>query len=291
MRAWFDWRWLTAVAGVLLGSVPTAAQPFAQLKTDFQVYSIAFSRDGGLVVAGSLGTKNPIIVWDVATGKQLHAFADLPGGPGQLWFPDNQTLLAAFTILGGEESGSTRVITRVISWDLTTGKRGKEIELPRGGANLAISPDGKWLVTRHKFPDTKGTVWDTTNWKEVATLEAVAAGDKNFASATFSADGGVLVTAGKGLTIKIWDTSTWKLKAEYKARHRPETLGVSSKGDLIAVRTTSIKPLDSFEIIEVATGKPSERFQQAMKRKLWYGGGVFSPDGKLLVVQTELYFP
>src|SRR5262245_52496408 len=94
---------LTAVVGWLLYSTAGAAQPIAQIQVDSQVYTLAFSRDDKLMAVGYLGSKWPVVVWDVTKRKQLHALPSESLGPGRMWFPDAQTLVAAFTLRPEED--------------------------------------------------------------------------------------------------------------------------------------------------------------------------------------------
>jgi eukaryotic-like serine/threonine-protein kinase len=93
------------------------------------------------------------------------------------------------------------------------------------GADLAFSPDGRWLATPSEKKDVK--VWDAASGKEVAKLEGHAGAVLRL---TFSPDGRHLASTSADTTVKVWDTATWREVCTFKG-HTQSPFGVTFSPD------------------------------------------------------------
>jgi WD40 repeat protein/predicted Ser/Thr protein kinase len=158
------------------------------------VYSaVAISPDASLVAADA--NAGAVVVWDVATKKELRRFEGHTGPVCGLAFSPDGSLLAS----GGQDK-TLRL------WNLRNGEGGSiEVRRLEGHSDtiydLAFSPDGTRLASGSN--DTTLRLWDVASGEQVALLAGHA--DYIFALA-FSRDGGMLVSGSGDHTVRVWDT-------------------------------------------------------------------------------------
>ncbi|NER36447.1 MAG: hypothetical protein F6J93_21095 [Oscillatoria sp. SIO1A7] len=98
------------------------------------VRSVAISRDGKTIASG--GYKQPVMLWNIDTGKLLRVFAEHSGAVSAVAFsPDGETLATS-----GEDN-------TLKIWDFQQGDLLQTLEHIDSVTCLAYSPDGKILVT------------------------------------------------------------------------------------------------------------------------------------------------
>src|SRR5262245_60299105 len=169
---------------------------------EYTVLSAAFSPDGSRIVTAS--TDNTARIWNAATGEEI---AVLQGH-------EHSVMHAAFSPDG------SRIVTASIDqtariWDTATAK---EIVVLRGHTqavnSATFSPDGSRVVTASG--DNTARIWNAATGDEVAILgEKQSFGrDKPFygfgtiATAVYSPDGALIVTAEHRGVARIWDAET-----------------------------------------------------------------------------------
>jgi WD40 repeat protein len=137
-----------------------------------------------------------VLLWDVASGKELRRFAGLKDGIKSVAFsPDGKTLAAA------SRDG------RIVLWEAATGKELLHIVAHPNHTDatfacspcLAFSPDGKKLASGST--DRTIRLWDVANAKELAKFE----GDGGFDALAFRRDGKTLISGSADTTVLVWD--------------------------------------------------------------------------------------
>jgi WD40 repeat protein len=166
------------------------------------VTPVSFLADGkNLITISQSG--NLLHEWDLPTGLQIQSWP-LPAGI-QPWgsgagegrsptTPDERSLMA----IGGE---GDVVFRNLVDGSQTKLKLdGREFD---GGC---FSPDGKVFAIASSLGYAR--VWDTANWRPVATLGGFL---KGVHSVGFSMDGKRLATgSGDQEAVKLWDTESWQ---------------------------------------------------------------------------------
>ena len=152
------------------------------------IFGVAFSPDGGRVLAGVFAT-TAAVVWDVtiegsAESAALPAVEDLLGVAE--FSPDGAHLVA---------TGPDRTVT---VWETENWRETVRIG-PASGAvtSLAVSADGRWLATGSW--DGPADIWDLTTGEHRSTIENGYADD-----IAWSPDGDLLAIAS-GATLRVFD--------------------------------------------------------------------------------------
>ncbi len=189
-----------------------------------RVSRIEFPRDGGAHSVPSflspdgrtyagLNDAGKLTLWNAADGSVTHSLAPAAGAFTALTFaPDGRTILA-----GDDHHGIHGI-------DRTTGKELRSFRTEGNVvARMAVSPDGKWLVTtggeRGRNPviwpyDRCLRLWDLTRGSVVRTLEFPE--DAGAQSLTFTPDSRLLLAglrgalAGRRAAVRSWDVATGK---------------------------------------------------------------------------------
>jgi WD40 repeat protein/tRNA A-37 threonylcarbamoyl transferase component Bud32 len=160
---------------------------------------VAFSPDGRKIV--SSGDDNLLMVWDVATGKEI---LPLKGHTEQVlsvaFSPDGQR------IVSGSGDKSIKV------WDVA---RGQEILNLQGHTSavysVAFSPNGRRIISGSGDKSIK--VWDTVSGLELLTLQGHVS---KVSSVAFSPDGRRIVSASNDNKLKVWDASKGQETSTFK---------------------------------------------------------------------------
>jgi len=200
----------------------------------WDVNSVSFSPDGGLLASGSWdktirlwevetgkcirtlsghtdwvhsvaffpdgkllasGSRAEIKLWDVRTGRCIRTLKDHTSGTLSIAFFSDGKLLA---------SGSLDHTVKL--WDVRTGECIRTLEGHKGDVNsVAFSPDGRYLASGSE--DKTVRLWDVRTGECVRTLEGHTG---NVTSVAFSPDGGLLASGADDRTVRLWDVETGK---------------------------------------------------------------------------------
>jgi eukaryotic-like serine/threonine-protein kinase len=284
-RARLEWRLNdVAGAGVILGACEPSRRGwewrhlrdllhpeiFAAESTEFPyVTSVCFSPDGARLActrinpyrnrADDIAQPAPVEVWELATGRKLQSFSDVPHAYHAEFSPDGRFLAAS-----GDYEKS-------VVWDTTDGR--KVFEVPARGA-LTYHPGGRLLA------EGEGA---QVCIRDAVTGAIVRRFPSRGGRATFRPDGRALAVSGPD-AVELLDAETGKSitrlphgPGEPEARHQRffsddgPGLAFSPDGRLLAVATNPPRVWD------LATG-------QSMHSLVGHAGFVlgvaFSPDGR-----------
>ncbi|MEN8136001.1 MAG: hypothetical protein ABFS18_10790 [Thermodesulfobacteriota bacterium] len=272
-----------------------------------EVTAVDISPDGRLVVSGGLDGK--VRIWNIADGKELHAFgenlevADVAFSPNglrvicaarndrkkdviQIWDYTKEKLreeieghsqrinTVAYSPNGkmiASGSGDNTVKTWYAS-------NGRDIHSYKAGKNdvLAVSwsPDSDYIASGLSW-DSNILVWNTSRDKLVKTLD----GHGDWVTAVlYSPSGRNIISGSKDGSIRIWDSGSGKETSMFREAWWGEIreLAISGDGSYLAGATEN----NSVVIWYVASGKLLNVLAGHSGR---VNGVAFSTDGRLIV--------
>jgi WD40 repeat protein len=189
--------------------LPSPLKPFEEATT-----SLALSPDGNSLATGC--SNGLILLWDLKTGQ----CARLEGHRGEVvslvFTPDGKQLLSGSgAILPAKPAYATGHEDTIKLWDVQSGKAIRVVsKAPYVPESLAVSPDGKLVVSNVIYPNSTGLpLWDLGTGQEAHRL---APFDGTLTRVAFAPSGKWLAVArgqfypDTGGYVVLFDTATWK---------------------------------------------------------------------------------
>jgi WD40 repeat protein len=168
------------------------------IETAGYVRSLAFSPDG---VSLAVGTHDgQVIIWEVASGRLLHTFADNPGPVTNVrWSPGGRLLAVQSEI----PNGGIPPVRVAKVWDVATARVALDLQ---GGIDqqpaVAFSPDGQLLAAH--TGTTVVTIREAGSMREQRTLAGPVDKVRTMA---FSPDGRLLAAVAEDGKVWVWDVA------------------------------------------------------------------------------------
>jgi WD40 repeat protein len=258
------------------------------------IFSVAYSRDGRYLLAGSRNMS----LWDVESAKELHKMEGMV-----TWIMSVAVTPGGEYLLSGYSDGSIHL------WDNITGKRlrmfrgakgavsslafapdgrsmldcridgplilrevetGRELMQLDGQGSAAFSRDGKWIVSGGAG-DIK--IWDAATGRDV---KSFAAHIDKILSVAFSPDGKYIVSGSRDKTVRLWDVESGReLRVFRDFRYHVNSVAFSPDGKLLLAGSSD----NTAKLFEVASGR-----QLQIWKDIAISSVAFSPDGSYVLI-------
>ncbi|HEX2913418.1 MAG TPA: WD40 repeat domain-containing protein [Chloroflexia bacterium] len=163
----------------------------------YQIFALAFSPDGKILASAgsgdSINNQYPVILWDVASGKEI---GTLPGHnrlvTSLAFSPDGKTLIS-----GGKD--------KTILWNIAAKKEQLALTGPTAIKVLRISPDSRLLAGIYE--NGQLNIWEAASGKVLYSNAAQPGDAADATTLAFSPDGKYLAVMGGGEkegTLRLW---------------------------------------------------------------------------------------
>ena len=218
--------------------------------------SVAVAPDSKRCLAG--GNDKVLRVYDLATGKEL---ARLQGHGAKcygVFSPDGKQVLSY---------GLDKTLRL---WDADNGKLLHTLVGHTAGCTGVFSADGKQVLSYG--PDKTLRLWDAATGKAV---HSFAGPTDEVTGASFLPGGEKIVAWGKDWTVRVWEVGSGKALHPFQLVDRigpAPTMALTPDGRRLLLAGAN----DTAVVIDLATGKEIQRFENAVGRQ----GFSFSPDGR-----------
>ncbi len=244
----------------------TTGRQLSQISYGAIIASVAFHPDGKHLA--SLGRDDAVRLWNVETGREVHRWPlpSLNWQDSRLAFSPNGQYLAA-----GSYDGKIRI------WD-TTSKAEFAVLSGHGATirDLTFSHDSKWIASVSEFPDCRVRVWDVERREAVAALEGHT---ETVYAVAFDPQSQVLASGSKDGTVRLWNTSTWKLMHSLKHGTNIYSLAFSRDGSRLASACADNK----IRLWDVSNREEASEVAELQGHTDYVHSIAFSPDGSRLV--------
>jgi WD40 repeat protein len=240
---------------------------------------VVFSRDGRwLATSGD----HRIHVWDLQRGEEVAG--NVEGHRGMI----GQVAVSARGVIATASDDHT-----VRIWDAATGKQRRKLQHGHWARGVALSPDGRLLVSSSL--DDFVHLWEVDTGKEIYRLPGHGAmGGKRLVA--FTPDGKRFLSWGDDLYLRVWDVKTGKAIQEHrihppgiKVDEEEEFDGMRDQRMLLSLAGSAFSGdgkrfLLSFgetvQVFDVDSGKEVRTIKTEQQR---LDTLVVSPDGKRLL--------
>jgi WD40 repeat protein len=241
------------------------AQGHVRLQPQFgvgKISSVAFSRDGRLVLTAGSGGK--VRLWDVATGYQVRAFEG-----------DQEFFLPVAIAPDGRSLVTVESDHALVQWEISSGKKIRSfVGHTDRVSSLAFSPDGRWILSGSL--DSTARLWDAKSGRQKRILRhSTPPQDLAVRFAAFSDDGRYVATGNEDGTACLWSRALGKqIRCLRVGEMGVNAVAFSPDGQFIVTGSDS-----KVQLWQVSTGRAVRQFKGQQ------GGGrsvAFSPDGRLV---------
>ncbi len=199
-----------------------------------------------------------LIIWDAATGRQLHAIPDSKGNMARPAFSPDGARIALVS-----QKTRDRFESEVKLWDIATGKLVIALPVAIGGTRstsaVAFSPDGKTLAAVGSASSNSSELhaWDIASGRQRFTIQGPFR--DQYVRPAFSPDSSRIACAGGDPRVGLWDAASGKELAMYRG-HTSKVCAVAFSRDgrhlLSADATESVKVWDAHPRADALVLKP-----------------------------------
>jgi WD40 repeat protein len=228
------------------------------------VGSVAFSPNGQLVLSSGdhRSLRDPLQLWEVASGRQLRSFIGEASGP-VTFSPDGQLALSG-------QLGYTMQL-----WEVSSGRVVKSFTGHKGGiTSVAFSPDGRFALSGSY--DKTLRLWDVATGRELRTFTGHT---DHVDSVAFSPDGQLVLSGGRDETLKLWEVASGRELRSFTGHTNFVNVVAFSPDGRLALSGGSDFAL---KLWDVATGRELGSFAS----KSLVNSAAFSPDGRFVLSGT-----
>ncbi len=214
------------------------------------IMSVGASPNGKYFLSGY--SDGGIHLWDSNTGKRLRIFRGIKGSVTSLAFaPDSMSML------------DCRLDGPLILREVETGRALMQIN---GHGAAAFSRDGKWIVSG--APNNRLKLWDTATGQE---LKSFAAHTDKILSVAFSPDDKYIASGSRDKTVRIWDIESGReLRVFGDFRYHVNSVAFSPDGKLVLAGSGD----NTAKLFAVDSGR-----QVQIWKDIAISSVAFSPDG------------
>jgi WD40 repeat protein/energy-coupling factor transporter ATP-binding protein EcfA2 len=226
---------------------------------DDDVYSVAFSPDGGWVASGSAdGTAR---VWEAASGREVARMTHDVLVSSVAFSPDGGW------VASGSGDGTARV------WEAASGREVARMTHDGWVSSVAFSPDGGWVASGSW--DGTARVWEAASGREVARMTHYGWVD----SVAFSPDGGWVASVSRDGTARVWEAASGREVARMTHDDVVSSVAFSPDGGWVASGSED----DTARVWEAASGREVARMTHDDR----VSSVAFSPDGGWVASGSE----
>ncbi len=234
------------------------------------VYSVAYANNGQMLAVGTGDVEERVpgtaLIVEPATGALRQKLPDLPGKVEAVFTVDSRYLITV--------NSSKKRPAEIRFWNPATGQLVGQMDNPTelaGLTTIALSPDGRYLVTGHGDPvnpaaadKAKIKIWDLATQKIVGQFPA--SHPAAITQIAFSRRGTLMASGDMQGNVRLWDFASRRLLPKQLASQgRPITyiafdrLGerVAVAADEKCVRVWHIDTARQLAIMELALGVPN----------------------------------
>lgn len=266
-----DGQWMVSVntEGSPPQNVVVTDLSSGQVKWVFQQQDaefVFFGPDAREIAVTSHGSARALSLWSVATGgviSSVHGEQDLVNS--------SALTAVAFSPDGKQVAAAEYPVNSVKIWEVATGREVREFAGQPWPQTLAMSPDGRWLVSAAPGVTVRNSAIGTI----VTTLTTDDAD-----ALVFSPDGRWLaanpgVFPNPGGSLVVWDTKTWAVAASVKPERNPH-FGAPVQWIAFGGSESAQNTLGYAQSLKFSA--------EGRTQTVWYGANplAVSPDGKLL---------